>query len=65
MFPEGTRFNPVRYPWQLHESAQAAATRGENAADFTQIKFPRAGGFACSVLGLRDRVAAVYDVTAA
>eukprot|EP00038_Savillea_parva_P001860 m.107972 g.107972 ORF g.107972 m.107972 type:complete len:413 (+) comp10639_c0_seq6:86-1324(+) len=65
VFPEGTRYNPVRYPWQLVDSAEAAIARGEDPANFTQVKFPRAGGFACSVLGLRDSATAVYDVTTA
>eukprot|EP00036_Acanthoecidae_sp_10tr_P004571 CAMPEP_0182938170 /NCGR_PEP_ID=MMETSP0105_2-20130417/43399_1 /TAXON_ID=81532 ORGANISM="Acanthoeca-like sp., Strain 10tr" /NCGR_SAMPLE_ID=MMETSP0105_2 /ASSEMBLY_ACC=CAM_ASM_000205 /LENGTH=144 /DNA_ID=CAMNT_0025077451 /DNA_START=31 /DNA_END=462 /DNA_ORIENTATION=+ len=65
VFPEGTRYNPVRYPWQLQESAAAAASRGADPSDFIHVKFPRGGGFVGAVEGLSGRAAAVYDITTA
>ena len=57
LFPEGTRITPQK----LRESNAYAARHG--LPPTKHLLQPRTSGFAASVQGLRQHVAAVYDVT--
>lgn len=58
-FPEGTRFTPAK----LVKARAFAQSRGGHLPQ--RVLVPRSRGFAASVMGLRDHVQAVYDVTIA
>jgi 1-acyl-sn-glycerol-3-phosphate acyltransferase len=57
LFVEGTRLRPAK----LERSRAYARERG--LEPLAHLLFPRAKGFVGSILGLRDRLDAVYDVT--
>jgi len=56
-FPEGTRFTPEKLD-KAHKRAQAMGIE-----PFRHVLPPRTKGFVAAVVGLRDYIDAVYDVT--
>jgi 1-acyl-sn-glycerol-3-phosphate acyltransferase len=56
-FPEGTRITPSK----LAKAQEFSRGRGEWIPQ--RVLVPRARGFAASVLGMREHITAVYDVT--
>eukprot|EP00040_Diaphanoeca_grandis_P028446 m.164839 g.164839 ORF g.164839 m.164839 type:complete len:358 (-) comp31357_c0_seq1:462-1535(-) len=66
IYPEGTRYDPVEDTLKQKERKnELAIASGVDVNDLSMVAFPRHRAFTTSVINLRDRCDAVYDVTVA
>ncbi|CAM4922463.1 unnamed protein product [Rotaria socialis] len=61
IFPEGTRYNPVKNQDALERSRQFAKQKG--IPPFDNVLYPRTGATVAAINALKDKLNAVYDVT--
>ncbi|CAF3575005.1 unnamed protein product [Rotaria sp. Silwood1] len=61
IFPEGTRFNPVKNQDIIERSRQFAKQKG--VPPFDHVLYPRTGATVAAINVLKDKFDAVYDVT--
>ncbi|CAF3600945.1 unnamed protein product [Rotaria sp. Silwood1] len=61
IFPEGTRFNPIKNQDIIERSRQFAKQKG--VPPFDHVLYPRTGATVAAINVLKDKFDAVYDVT--
>ncbi|CAF1053197.1 unnamed protein product [Rotaria sordida] len=61
IFPEGTRYNPIKSQDVIERSRQFAKQKG--VPPFDNVLYPRTGATIAAINALKDNFDAVYDVT--